>query len=565
MMKNEKPIGSFQKVRKLVTVLRKCNGKAIIEDKDALISPKAAKTLIYCGVLLLAGALFAAGFFVQPYAAGFLSAKNVAQLLMPLLLILSFVLTIKDIVTVLYTADDLELLLPMPFSAGQIAGAKIIVASSFPVIFSFIVMNTLCLGFGIREGAGISFIIGTVLSGILIPVTGVAAAVLLIVVIFRVFGFIRNRDMTVALGGIFTFALTLAYIFISNRFQGGGSREAAAMMNVFASASSVLPNISFMIKFMFEGNIFGLLVSAAIPAVLVLLAILAVRAFYFDTALSMQSTGVKKKAVSQSMLRSGKKNTLLKALTSYEAKSARRNPAFMIYGFVMSFFWPVLFILPMVLGNNLDFGEVSFPIGTVQAAVGTLSFGVMASCFACGFNVLPGTAFTREGGTFGAIRALPIDLGDYCRGKRNSSLLICSFGSVLYVILLGIVSVALGFVSIQNSWMFVIAACVSFLLDLIFIDLMLWKDSVKPRFDWDSESEFSRKLGAINIIVMVIGIAMLMVFLLSIALGKLLDYPKVVSIVWIVYAAIPAAAAVAAPVVNHFMIKRTAENLEKIE
>ena len=180
---------------------------------------------------------------------------------------------------------------------------------------------------------------------------GIFAATLLVVLIFRIFGFIRNRDITVALGGIFTFGLSIAYIYFSNQLHGEETgKAAAAAFNAFSSVSSVFPNIEFMKKFMFEGRAWALLVSVAATAVIVVLAMLAVKAFYFSSALSMKATASRKKAVSEETLRSGKKNDVLKALTDYEAKSTRRNPAFLIYGYVMSFAWPALFALTVVFG-----------------------------------------------------------------------------------------------------------------------------------------------------------------------------------------------------------------------
>ena len=181
---------SLSKIRKLITVLRKCNGKSVVGDKNALISPRTARILMYTGLLILAVAIFWGAYLFQPEAALFIEVKSLAQVLMLVLLIVSFVLTVKDVVTVLYTADDLELLLPMPFSASQIVMAKLCVASVTPMILGLFFLNPVCLGFGIRAGAGVRYCIGTVLSSVVIPVTGIAAATLLVVIAFRIFGFI---------------------------------------------------------------------------------------------------------------------------------------------------------------------------------------------------------------------------------------------------------------------------------------------------------------------------------------------------------------------------------------
>ena len=556
----------FSKVKKLITVLRKCNGKSVIsDDGSGLISPRAAKALLSIGIVAVAAALFAGAYFVQPELGDFISARSLAQMLMMAMLIMSFVVAFKDTVNVLFMTDDLELLLPMPFSAGQIVMAKLAVVSVFPVIISVIVLNGICLGYGIREGVGATYVIGIVISGVLLPVTGISAAALLIVVLFRLFGFIRNRDITVAAGGIFTFGLSIAYMFISNGLREENNGGTAAALSLMNSVSSAFPNITFMNRFMFEGSISGLLISFAFPIALIALTAFAVRAFYFDTALSMRSTGAGKKAVSRAMLQDTKKFSAVKALTSYESKSARRNPAYLIYGFVMSFLWPAFFAIPLILGNNSFFDHVQVPLGTIQALLAFMSLSAAASCFACGFNILPGTAFSREGGSFSALRSLPIDYKDYYRSKRNFTLRVCVCGSVPYVIAAGIVCLAAGWIPFKCGWVIPVSACVCFFLDVIFINLLLYKNSIKPQLNWDSETELSRKLGVINLILIAAGVVLLGVFIIALVIGALLSASPAAGMIVIVCAAVGLAAFVLALVMNQFAAAAAAKNLMKLE
>lgn len=509
MMNNRKTAGEFSKVLRLISVLEKCNGKETIGGSDALISPRAAKIVIAVGLVVLTGVLAAAAFFIEPYIAPYITLRDVTNALMMFLLLLSLVLAVKNIVTVLYTADDLPVLLPMPFSAGQIVAAKLVVSLKFPVILSLVLMNAAFFGFGFGAGMGASYFIGSLFSSVLVPVTGVAVAALLTVVVFRVFGFIRNRDMMMVIGAIFTLALIVAYIFITNIFNNSDSSNAAlSMFSAVSGVSDSFPNIAFMSSFMFEGSVLALFISIAVTAAAVALAMLAVRLFYLSTALSMQNTGTGKKAVTKRAL-SGQKNAgALKALTVYEAKNARRNPAYLIYGFAMTFLWPLFFCLPFVFGNNSLFQSVKLPFDTSFALLGALFLGVAASCFACGFNILPVTAFSREGSTFGILRTLPIDFQEYYKSKRNFSMLICSLGSVAYILILGIICTATGIVSAGSCWVFLYSACISFLCNVIIVNCMLMNHAKKPVFNWDSETEFSRKLTWVNIVAIVIGFVM---------------------------------------------------------
>lgn len=567
-MNNQKSVGG-SKVRKLISVLQKCNGKGVIGDSNALISPTAAKILAVIGLVLLIGLLAAVAFFVEPLMANLMPLQDFSKSLMLILLLVSFILSIKNIVTVLYTADDLSVLLPLPFSEGQIVTAKLAVSLRFPVILSLVLINSIGLGLGFRAGMGAAYIVGTVLSSVLVPVTGLAVAVLLVVIVFRLFGFIRNRDITITLGGIFTLVLTVAYLFLNSKIQNDGSDQAAAAaVTAFASVSQGFPNIAFMSSFMFDGNFWGLLISVGVTAAVMALAMLAVKLFYLSTALRMQSTGTNKKVVSKETLSKTQKAGVLKALTSYEAKSTRRNPAYLIYGFAMTFIWPLLFAIPFLVGNNSLFETKKFPLDTSASLLFALFLGITASCFACGFNILAVSAFSREGSSFSALQALPIDFRDYYKSKRNFSMLICSLGSVLYIIILGIVCIVTGIVPIIDCWTILYSAGISFLTNLLLINCMLLKNSKEPYFNWDSETEISRKLSWINIVAIVIGVIALISLFVSLALSSLLSAENNGVISVIVYA-VPAVFAViilsAALAVNRYAVNKGANNLSELD
>lgn len=559
MVTNKNATGNLAKTKILIKVLKKCNGKAVVGNSEALISPKVARILAYCGLLILAVGLFVGSYIAQPYISQFIEVERITQVIMMGILVLSFILAVKNIITTLYANDDLELLLPMPFSANQIVMAKLAVASVFPVVLSVMALNPICLGLGIHAGLGITYIIGIIISSLLLPITGIAMATLIVVIVFRIFGVLRNRDMTVALGGIFSFGIMIVYIFRKKIF-GSGSDTFNAISNI----STVIPIITFMNKFMYEGNMLGLLISLIITIGILGLSTLAIKAFYFKTALSMQNTSAKNNDVSKSLRHKGKKKNVLKALTGYEAKSTKRNPAYIIYGFVMSFVWPVILILPFILDNN-RLNNINLPFSDIGVMIGFMAFALTASCCSCGYNVLPGTAFSREGNNFSFIRSLPVDYTDYYKSKRNFSLLICSLGSVLYVIVLGIVAIALGAITIENSWIILASACFSFLINLICINLLLLRNSKKPNFNWDSETEISRKLGIINVILIVLGIISLIICIANITITMNLDTSQLMPTASIICLGVLLITLVLAISINKYAIKTSVKNLMKIE
>ena len=570
-MSNQKATGEFSKVRKLISVLEKVNGKSKIGGSEALISPRAAKVLAAVGLVFLIAALAAAAYFAEPLISPYISLKDFTKVLMMILLLISLVLSVKNIVTVLYTADDLPVLLPMPFSAGQIVIAKLTVTLKFPVVLSVILINASFFGFGLRAGMGAAFYIGTVLSSVLIPVSGLAIAALLTVVIFKCCGFIRNRDIMVAIGGILTLVLTVGYLIVSSILNSNDSPDAAlSALSAFSGLSEYFPNIAFMNGFMFDGSIIGLFVSLGITAAAIAFALLVIKLFYLSTALSMQNTGSAKKPVEKSMLSARKKRGALKALTSYEAKNARRNPAYMIYGFAMTFIWPLFFVLPFAFGKNALFNAAG-SVDTSAALICAIFLGVAASCFACGFNILPGTAFSREGDSFYILRAMPLDFKVYYKSKLRFSMLICSLGSVSYILILGIVCIATGIVTFTGSWVFLYSAFVCVLCNLIFVNCMLVSNAGNPVFTRDSETEISRKLGGINAVALIIGFVMYIALFVLIIIAMIPELSAIfINSTTVTIAAVTAAVfalivLVIAAALNKTSVKKAEKSLTVIE
>ena len=570
-MSDQKVTGEFSKVRKLISVLEKCNGNSKIGGSEALISPRAAKILAALGLVFLTATLAAAAFFAEPFISPYISLSDFTKFLMLILLLFSLVLSVKNIVTVLYTADDLPVLLPMPFSASQIVVAKLTVTLKFPVVLSLILINSSFFGFGLRAGMGAAFYIGTVLSSFLIPVTGLAVAALLTVVIFKCCGFIRNRDIMVAIGGILTIVLTVGYLIVNSILSSNDSPDAAlGALSMVAGLSDYFPNVAFMSGFMFDGSIMGLLISLGITAAVIALALLAIKLFYLSTALSMQNTGTAKKPVEESMLSARKKRSVLKALTSYEAKNARRNPSYMIYGFAMTFIWPLFFVLPFAFGKNALFSTAG-SVDTSAALICAIFLGVAASCFACGFNNLPGTAFSREGESFYILRAMPFDFKDYYKSKFRFSMLICSLGSVSYILILGIVCMVTGIVPITGSWVFLYSAFVCVLCNLIFVNRMLVSNAKSPVFSRDSETEISRKLGGINAVALIIGFVMYIALFVFIIIAMIPELSVILlSSTTVTVAAVTAAVFallifVIAVAVNKTSVKKAEKSLMIIE
>ena len=225
----------------------------------------------------------------------------------------------------------------------------------------------------------------------------------------------------------------------------------------------------------------------------------------------------------------------------------------------------MLFAVPILISDDTITSRMPEHIGTLPALVGFVLFAMAASCLTCGLNILPGSAFSREGSGFSAIRALPIDFTVYFKSKRNFILLLCCLGSVLYVAVLGIICIVTGFISVGSGWTVLAGAVLCFFLDLLLIDLMMWQDARKPRFNWDSETELARKHGFINIIAIIAGFALLITSGIAFMIGQMLEGTMIMKVALILCAVIGSVVVAAALIMDKAAVRSSAESLMKFE
>ncbi|MBQ1586317.1 MAG: hypothetical protein II082_03475, partial [Ruminococcus sp.] len=164
----------------------------------------------------------------------------------------------------------------------------------------------------------------------------------------------------------------------------------------------------------------------------------------------------------------------------------------------------------------------------------------------------------------------PMDFKAYYNSKRNFSMLICSLGSVLYILVLGMVCLVMGFITPQSGWTILVGAGIAFLGESIIINCMLLKNAKKPQFDWDSETEFSRKLTWVNVVVIVIGVAMFIAFMLSILSPFIIKNMRIddgllLTVIAVVAFVVAAALFVTAFAVNRFAVKKAEQYLLRHE
>ena len=141
--------------------------------------------------------------------------------------------------------------------------------------------------------------------------------------------------------------------------------------------------------------------------------------------------------------------------------------------------------------------------------------------------------------------------------------LICSLGSVLYVVILGVVCLIMGTIAFESCWVILVGALAAFMTNLILINAMLLKNAKKPRFNWDSETELSRKLSWINIVAVVVGVILLMAFMIVLMFSSSLNRSGAFAMT--AGFVITAIVLIVGWAVNHFAVKKGEKLLRAID
>jgi ABC-2 type transport system permease protein len=84
--------------------------------------------------------------------------------------IVTFVFGVSIIISVFYYSNDLEYILPLPFTSTQIVAAKFTVTLLYEYLTTFILLVPILVGYGWASEAGISYWILAVIAFLLIPV-----------------------------------------------------------------------------------------------------------------------------------------------------------------------------------------------------------------------------------------------------------------------------------------------------------------------------------------------------------------------------------------------------------
>ena len=213
---------------------------------------------------------------------------------------------------------------------------------------------------------------------------------------------------------------------------------------------------------------------------------------YLSTALSVQETSSGKGELTAAELEAAcEPKSLIKTYLLKEIRHVRREPAYLMQGFLMPILYPgIILVLYMFVSSNLSLLHLSNLTNTASALGWMTYVSIMVSFVCTSQNAICTTCMSREGEDIMFLKQTPVDHKVILRSKLYTSLIVSSLGSTTYVIVGGVVLAILGYLPV---WMILYGLLVNVCLLFFCVCVRMMGDIKKPSFTWESESQMLEK------------------------------------------------------------------------
>ena len=500
----------MKKLLQLIRVMRKC-GRAEKEGTSASSHTGNTSDILIPGVAVaIAVAMFFAGRYLAEHQDTMGSVESIFSTIMMLGALVSFVMSIPQVINHLYMSKDLDVLVTLPFSGMQLVACKLVNILRLPLLICAGMVIPCGIGFGITAGGfGVLYWVGLILSAPMLAMCMVSLAGILVILLMRAFRFIRSRNIISVVSTLLIFVAMLAYSTLSMNsssidFSQMG-QAFVALSSAFSGLTQLVPVIGLCLQSMTGGGVLSLLLAIAITAAVVAVLLLVARLFYFAAALGMQdATGTKSRMTDSEFRKATRSSSARTALRRREISTILRTPAMITNGYLYSIVLPVLMLVFMVVRMVSAFSDEIAATGAVITldtllqlvkgmAIGWEMWLIVITClmlFMCSLavalSVLSRGCISREGKDYAALKAMPLPMETIVMVKRNVAMLFNGISGFFLPMLIVIAAVVLGFAPI---WVIPAAAVVGLGWLVFAVDLCCLVGVQKPNLNWEAEAD----------------------------------------------------------------------------
>ena len=480
----------MNKMYKLAVVLMKSFGDSVKgkNDKAKQIKRVAMYLLITVAMLPTAGGIGAIAYGMYKGLAPIGQSGLVLGIGMTIVTMTVFFFGIFYVLSVYYFSKDVECLLPLPLTSGQIVGAKFMVTLIFEYLTELVVFAPILIGYGVAANAGVGYYCMGLIVFLLLPVAPLSLASIIDMLIMSFTDIAKNKDRFRMFSAIFGMILALGISFGSQKI-GQNLSNAAAIQKLMEQGDNSL--LSTMSK-LFPTNklaVMALVSDSAVTGILYLLGFIGAMAIcfgvfyglsgllYFRGAVGInESASTRRKLGKAAFEKETTKKGSLMAVYGKEMRLLYRNPGYFVNCVLMNFLFPLFIVIPFIAGGKMEPKEIE-QLSSIATMPG-ITFVVAA--FITATNSIGSSAISREGRLLYINKFLPLSAKTQLKAKLMTALFFGTIASFLLLLAegimfgLGIEKALLGFVICLMATAF--TAITGLLLDVTF-----------PKLNWDNE------------------------------------------------------------------------------
>lgn len=465
--------------------------KTLLKGGGAFSGQKNRK-LKYLMPVILLFALVMFGFSMVLMTFGMydaLSEVGIQDIILPFVFgatcVVVFIFGIFYVVSTMYHAKDIDMLRALPLKPFQILGAKFVTLVIYEYILEAYILLPVLVGFGIKSGAGISYIIYALLLLLATPTIGLSIASLIVMIVMRFTSFGKNKQVFNFVGSILILALALGLNFGMQKLGNISQEQIAAIMSGQSSIVSVVSNI-------FPGVIFAsqaLLESSSLAGLGNLVLYLACCAagiavflgagqlLYFKGVIGITESAAKRKGV-QDIRKETLKTSSTSAYLKKEFRMLVRSPIGFMQCVLTNIMWPVLIAIMFFSGDGLD-GIKQLLVAADPKFVIMILVGMSAVISST--NPTASTSISREGKAFYISKYIPLAISKQLSAKIITGFVLSVFGTIIICVMAAVLGLSIVDAAIALLLGLAVGAVLSVAGVLI--------DSAHPKLEWMNEQQ----------------------------------------------------------------------------
>lgn len=406
-----------------------------------------------------------------------------------------FFLGIFYIIGTFYFSMDIENLLPLPFRASQILGAKLAVVVVYEYITQLVIFLPIIISYGIKSSASILYYLYNIIIYITIPIIPLIAAAILVMIIMRFSNIAKNKDRFKLIGGVIAIAIGMGInIVLQNAAKAlsdpikmqklimeGNNSLVNATSNLFPSSKFAT------IAALKYGNLhgfFNLIMFILITVIAVVIFIILGNILYFKGVIGISQATTKRRTLSgEQFVKATSQNSVFKAYVLKEIKLLFRTPAYFLNCVIINFLLPVFLLIPMFtnIGNDKEIemflkainNPSMYPLGLAVIIV----FIVFVACT----NGITATAISREGSNIYFSKYVPINYITQIMAKVFTGFIMGTISMIMLLLVALIIKLPIALI--------LLIAIVGLIAILFsnFVGIII--DLNNPKLQWDSEQK----------------------------------------------------------------------------